>query len=445
MRHTSANIKLFTYFILLALFGSFMLQLPWAYKTGEAVPYIDSLFTSISAICVTGLSSLQMDIYTTFGFVIIMFLIEAGGLGILTFVSIFLSLTSKKISLVNRKIIKDYFIDDVDSSPRKILRSIITYTLVIQTAGALALMPALHHAGEDLWIFYSFFLSVSAFCNAGFSPYNTSLFQFQDNPYLLTVIMLLIIFGGLGFLVIKNVIQIITKKTKHLYLHSKIVIFMTLTLIITGTAFVFFTERNRAFADFPLWKQITLSFFQSVTPRTAGFEVIPQADLAPSVSIFTITLMFIGGSSGSIAGGVKTTTAFIAILYVLNGNESKNNINVGNRQIEPSLVNKAVTIISRSVLFIFVAILILTMTESASIANGSMKIIDIMFETVSAFGTVGLSQGITGILTTGGKIVIILTMFIGRTGIFAMALHITSKKKNNEFNIQYPTERILLG
>ena len=444
MRHTSANIKLFSYFILLALFGSFMLQIPYAYKTGEAVPYIDSLFTTVSAICVTGLSSLQMDIYTTFGFVIIMFLIEAGGLGILTFVSIFLSLTSKKISLVNRKIIKDYFIDDVDSSPRKILKSIITYTLVIQTLGALLLMPALYNAGEDMWLFYSFFLSVSAFCNAGFSPYNTSLNGFQDNPYLLIIIMLLIIFGGIGFLVIKNVIQIITKKTKHLYLHSKIVLFMTSVLILSGAAFVFFTEKDKALADFPLWKQITISFFQSVTTRTAGFEVVAQADFSAAVSIFDITLMFIGGSSGSIAGGVKTTTAFIAILYVLNGNESKNNINIGNRQVEPCLVNKAVTIISRSVLFIFIAILILSITESVSIANGTMKISDIMFETVSAFGTVGLSQGITGILTMGGKIVVILTMFIGRTGIFAMALHITSKK-NNEFNIQYPKERILLG
>lgn len=422
-----------------------MLQLPCVYKSGEAVPYIDSLFTSVSAVCVTGLSTVSMDEYTTFGFVILMFLIEAGGLGILSFVSISLSLTSKKVSLVNRKIIKDYFIDDVDSSPRKILKSIITYTLVIQSIGALLLMPALRATGESKWIFYSCFLSISAFCNAGFSPYTTSLLPFENNPFVLIVIMLLIVFGGLGFIVMKNILQIITKKTKRLYLHSKIVLFMTTILILLGAGFIFFTERHGALADYPLWKQIVLSFFQSVTTRTAGFEVIPQANFSASVSIFNMTLMFIGGSSGSIAGGVKTTTAFIAILYVLNGNEEKHNINIGNRQVEPSLVNKAVTIISRSVLFLFAAILILSITESAAITSNSIKITEIMFESVSAFGTVGLTQGITNLLTTGGKIVIILTMFIGRTGIYAMALHITSKKNSNEYNIQYPKERILLG
>lgn len=421
-----------------------MLKLPFAYKSGEAVPYIDSLFTTVSAMCVTGLSSVPMHLYTTFGFAVIMFLIEAGGLGILSFVSIYLSLTSKKVSLVNRKIIKNYFIDDVDSSPRKILKSIITYTLVIQTIGAIALMPSLYKSGTNLWVFYSFFLSVSAFCNAGFTPYDDSLFGFQNDPVLLIVIMLLIIFGGLGFLVIKNVLQILTKKTKHLYLHSKIVIFMTIVLILSGGIFVFCMEHNKSLADFPLWKQIILSFFQSVTTRTAGFEVIPQTNFSDAVNIFNITLMFVGGSSGSIAGGVKTTTAFIAILYVLNGNEQKNNINIGNRQIEPSIVNRAVTIISRSVLFIFVAILILSITEAPYLASKDMRVLDIMFETVSAFGTVGLSQGITGMLTIGGKIVIILTMFIGRTGIFAMALHITSQSTNT-LNIQYPKERILLG
>lgn len=444
MKHSSANIKLFTYFICLALFGAGMLQLPCAYVSGDAVPYIDSLFTSVSAVCVTGLSTVSMDVYTPFGLVVIMFLIEAGGLGILSFVSIFLSLTSKKVSLVNRKIIKDYFIDDVDSSPRKILKSIITYTLVIQAIGAILLMPFLYKTGEDLWFFYSCFFSISAFCNAGFSPYSTSLLNFENHPYPLIIIMLLIILGGLGFLVMKNILQIITKKTKHLYLHSKIVLFMTGLLVLSGTAFIFISERTRSMADYPLWKQIVLSFFQSVTTRTAGFEVIPQANFSAAVSIFNTTLMFIGGSSGSIAGGVKTTTAFIAFLYVLNGNEKKHIINIGNRQIEPSLVNKAVTIIARSVLFIFISILILTITEGTAIAAGNIKISDIIFETVSAFGTVGLSQGITSMLTLGGKIVVIITMFIGRTGIFAMALHITNKNKN-EFNIQYPKERILLG
>ena len=421
-----------------------MLQLPISYVGGEAVPYIDALFTSVSALCVTGLSTVSMDIYTNFGLGVILFLIEAGGLGILTFVSLLLGLSSKKISLVNRKLIKDYFIDDVESSPRRILKSIIKYTVIIQSTGAVLLMPFLYYQGEPLWAFYSFFFSISAFCNAGFSPYSNSLSNYYDNPYILFVIMFLIIFGGLGFLVMKNITQIIRKKTKHLYLHSKIVIFMTLFLIISGAAVVFFTEYNKSLDGYSIWKKIYLSLFQSVTTRTAGFEVVPQCDFSAPVLIYDITLMFVGGSSGSIAGGIKTTTAFIAILYVLNGNAEKHIINIGNRQIDPDLVNKAIAIISRSILFIFISIFTLSMTESISIASGDMKITDIMFEVVSAFGTVGLSQGITGILTTGGKVAVILTMFIGRTGIFAMALHLT-KKNSNDFDIRLPKERILLG
>ena len=421
-----------------------MLQLPISYVSGEAVPYIDALFTAVSAMCVTGLSTVSMDIYTNFGLGVILFLIEAGGLGVLTFVSLILGVSSKKISLVNRKIIKDYFIDDVDSSPRRILKSIIKYTIVIQTTGAILLMPFFKSQGEELWLFYSFFFSISAFCNAGFSPYSNSLSNYYDNPYPLIIIAFLIILGGLGFLVMKNISQIIKRKTKHLYLHSKIVIFMTLVLIISGMSVVFFTEYNKTLQGFPLWKKLVLSFFQSVTTRTAGFEVIPQNEFSAPVLIYDITLMFVGGSSGSIAGGVKTTTAFIAILYVLNGNAEKHIINIGNRQIDPSLVNKAISIISRSILFIFISIFTLSMTESIAIASGDMRITDIMFEVVSAFGTVGLSQGITGILTTGGKIVVILTMFIGRTGIFAMALHLT-RKNSDDFNIKLPTERILLG
>ena len=165
-----------------------MLQLPISYVSGEAVPYIDALFTAVSAMCVTGLSTVSMDIYTNFGLGVILFLIEAGGLGVLTFVSLILGVSSKKISLVNRKIIKDYFIDDVDSSPRRILKSIIKYTIVIQTTGAILLMPFLKSQGEELWLFYSFFFSISAFCNAGFSPYSNSLSNYYDNPYPLIII-----------------------------------------------------------------------------------------------------------------------------------------------------------------------------------------------------------------------------------------------------------------
>ena len=444
MKVVSGNIKFFSYFILLILTGSLLLQLPWCYVECEPVAYVDALFTSVSAVCVTGLSTVPMDIYTNQGFFVILLLIEFGGLGILTFVSLIFSLPKKKISLLNGKFVKEYFIADVDYNPRKILKSIFEYTIIIQFMGFVLLLPALYLSGSKDWFFDSLFLSISAFCNAGFSPYNTSLQPFENNFYVLTVIMGLIVFGGIGFVVIKNCSQILQGKARKLSLHSKIVLIMAVTLIVGGSLFIFAVEEKKCFADYSFIKKIFLSLFQSVTTRTAGFEVTPQGSFDASVTIFDTLLMFIGGAPGSIAGGVKTTTVFVAVLYAIDGNQQRNTVKIGNYQLPPELVNKAITIVSRSILLLFVVTILLSFSESASLDAGTMRISELVFEATSAFATVGLSHGITGSLSTTGKIILILTMFIGRTGIFAMSLHI-SRYSTEDNQVGYPKESVLLG
>ncbi|MGL4987240.1 MAG: TrkH family potassium uptake protein [Treponemataceae bacterium] len=439
----SDKARLFTYFILLSFLGSWALQIPAVYKEGKVAPYIDALFTSVSAICVTGLSSLNMDVYTNFGFFIIMILIELGGLGILTFISMFLAIPAKKVSLVNRKLVKEFFIEDVEDNPRNILVTIFSFTIVIQLIGAAFLIPAFYAHHVEHPIFYALFLSVSAFCNAGFSPYSDSLASFQNSPYINFIVAFLIISGGLGFITIKNLFQVGMSKQKRLSLHSRIVLIMSATLIFTGWIFILCIEWNFALANLPITQKISAAFFQSVTTRTAGFETIQQANFSAFTSLYTTLLMFIGGSPGSIAGGVKTTTIFLVLMYALFGNDENISFKIFDRKINTKITGKALLIITQSLILLMISILLLSICEGVKLQNGQLSFLDIFFESISAFATVGLSRGITTELSFAGKCIIILTMFIGRTGIFAMALRL--KQDKTDSLIQYPEEPVLVG
>lgn len=445
---TSENSSLFSYFIIISLLGSFFLSMPFAYKEGVSVNYVDALFTAVSAVCVTGLSTLSMDIYSRAGFVILLLLIELGGLGILSFVALYLAVPYKKVSMTNRKLIRDFFIDDVDYKPRRILYRIIGITLGIQFLGWLCLLPALYNSGSPNFIFDSLFLSVSAFCNAGFSPKADSLASFGSNHYFLFIIMCLIVLGGLGFVVMidigNRVKSLVTSKNHYLSVHSKIVLIFTVILIIAGAAVTFILCRDYGLKEYSLKDKIFMSFFESVTLRTAGFEVIPQADFTPAASIFHIFLMFTGGSPGSIAGGVKTTTIFIALVYAFNGDENKNILTLFKRTIPATSINKAITIVSRSFIFLALSVFSLAIAEHQSLLKETFSVLDILYESTSAIATVGLTRGITPLLSTAGKLVIILTMFIGRTGIFAMALKLGKPPVNTEI-IKYPTDNVMIG
>ena len=439
---------LFLYFIIVALTGSLLLSLPAAYKAGVSCSYIDALFTSISAVCVTGLSTVSMDIFSRTGFVILLVLIELGGLGFLSFIALSIALPSKKVSMTNRKFIKTFFIDDVEYSSIRILRRIILLTLSIQLAGFLLLLPGLYYCGNENFIFDSLFLSVSAFCNAGFSTKADSLASYNSSCYVLSVVMLLIILGGLGFVVMDDIKlkikSLFTGKKHYFSLHSKLVLILIPAFIFTGAAVSFFLCRNHAFSNLSTGQKLFQALFESVTLRTAGFETISQGNFTHAAGLFQIFLMFTGGAPGSIAGGVKITTIFITLMYAFNEDEGNNVATLYNRTIPSSTINKAITIVSRSFIFLSLSVFFMAMAEHESLSSGAFRTIDVIYESTSAFATVGLTRGITPLLTTAGKIIIMATMFIGRTGIFAMALKLGNPKENNSI-ITYPQETIMIG
>lgn len=440
----SGTTRLIILFIILGFTGAFLLQIPLVYKDGNVAPFIDSLFTSVSAVCVTGLSTLDMSVYTNFGFFIIMLLIELGGLGIITFLSVLISIPSKKISLVNRRVVKQFSIGDVESNPRKIVSNIIRYTLGIQSIGFLLLVPLLKSHGVENYIFDSLFLAVSSFCNAGFAPYSDSLIQF-DNAILLNLVIIgLIIFGGIGFIVLSNIHQVRKGVKKRFSAHTKIVLLATGILILVGFIFFYFAEYNHAFSNLPWYKKISAALFQAVTPRTCGFETIPQSDLSNSSSLFTMLLMFIGGSPASIAGGIKTTTFFVVLWYVFRGDDKAGTVQFFNRTISAETVNKATMVMIKSIIVIFVAVFFLCYTEKNRLFAEEIEVFDVVFEAVSAFGTVGLSQGITAGLSFAGKIVLIVTMFIGRTALATMMLVLPSIIKKQKY-LKYPEEEVIIG
>ena len=437
------KVQLFSFFLLISFIGSLLLSLPAVYKSGVSIGYLDALFTAVSAVCVTGLSTVSMDIYTPFGFVIIMVIIQLGGLGIISFVSLYLVNPRKRVSLVNRGVIKDFFIDDVESNPKTILRSIITFTLMIELLCSVFLYFAFKRENSAQPLLDALFHSVSAFCNAGFSTYQESLALFSGNKIIIGIVVILIVSGGLGFIVLTDILNSIILRKKRLAYHSKIVLIVTAFLIGFSSVFFLVVEYNGAFALMSLPDKIFNTVLQAITPRTAGFATVSQSIFSPIVQFCTVILMFIGGSPGSIAGGVKTTTFIVVVLYAIRGNTERTGLNMKKRNVETATVEKAFSIVSKSAMIIFGSISLLLISESTSLGNGTFSIFDLIFEVVSAFATVGLSLGVTSELTVWGKIIIICTMFIGRTGIFAMALGFARNEDERFF--EYPSATILIG
>lgn len=438
------KVQLFSYFICISVLGSILLSMPFAYTTGIPVPYIDALFTSVSAVCVTGLSTVDMSTYSTTGFLIIMCLIEFGGLGIITFVALYIAVPKRKVSLVNRTVIRDFFIDDVESEPRKILKAIILFTFFIESVCALILYFQFKGEGSTRPVLDAVFHSVSAFCNAGFSTYQTSLCPFVGNWAIETIIMVLIVSGGLGFIVLTEIFKcVILRRKRRLSFHSRMVLTVTAFLIFAGSAIFFILENDGAFVSLGVREKIFASFFAAITPRTAGFSVVPQSSFSPLSNLIATVLMFIGGSPGSIAGGVKTTTFLIVVLYAIRGNTERNGLNVKQRNLDTAIIEKAFSIVSKSVIILVSSFALLLCTERLRLSAGELSEFDLFFEVVSAFGTVGLSLDVTPTLSVFGKVVILATMFIGRTGIFAMALGFAHSEKERFF--EYPSASVMVG
>lgn len=448
-RIKSATENLFIYFLFLALTGTILFRFPVFYSDGTPVSLIDSIFTTVSAMCVTGLSTVDMSVFSNSGFLLILLLIEAGGLGLVSFFTIYLALDAKKISLLNRNIIKDYFTEEQQIETKQIIREIISFTLFIQFLGALILSLLLKFHGEKNYIFYGIFISVSAFCNAGFSPYSESLSSFTNSPLFLLTVSLIIILGGLGFSVMSNILFTLKKRTGQkrtiLSLHSKIVLFTTFILIAGGTAFFFIFEYNGAYKDLSFSSALLNAFFQAVTLRTAGFETVSQNSFSAHSTVLSDIFMLIGGSPGSMAGGIKTTTFFLLLTLAYKSIHDKNSPSIFHRDISESSTSKATSIFIKAICFLSVMIILLLISEQKSIKNGIFSESSLIFEAFSAFATVGLSKGITGLLSNSGKIIIIFLMFAGRTGITFIALNNFSRKNNIKSLTDYPEEDVLLG
>lgn len=444
----SSAYNLFIYFIFMAVIGSFLLSLPFCYN-GEKIPFIDAIFVTVSAICVTGLSTIDMSVFSNAGFMILLLLIEAGGLGLVSFFTIYLTFASKKLSLVNRNIIKDYFTQEQQFEAKQIVKQIILFTLCIQILGSIFLSIFLYFNGEKKFIFYGIFLSISAFCNAGFSPYSDSLSRFSQNPAIILTLSFIIIFGGLGFNVMSNVYYSLhkskTKKKQILTLHSKIVLTMTSVLIALGTVLFYVFERKLAFKDMSFSFAFLNAFFESVTLRTAGFETVSQSAFSSHSSFVAKIFMIIGGSPGSMAGGIKTTTVFLMLLLAYKSANDKNFPSVFKRDISLESIDKATSIFIKAICFLCIMIGLLLWSQKDLILNGVFSSESLVFEAFSAFGTVGLSKGITGLLSSSGKTLIMILMFAGRTGITFIAINSFGKEGEIKSLTDYPKEDVLLG
>ncbi len=451
--------RLFVYsFMLIIIFGTILLMLPKA--THNGISFIDALFTATSAVCVTGLIVVDTGSYfTTTGQIIILMLIQAGGLGIMTFTSYFSYFFKGSSSFYNQLALKEMTNAEKVADVFKTLKKIILITFIIEGLGFALIyfnssMPGQAQGGADA--FFAVFHTISAFCNAGFSTLSNSLAEpgFGYNYSLHATIATLFILGGLGFPILFNIyayfkhlfihrLIAITKKRPCRYIpwviniNTKIIIITTLVLIVSGTVLFYIFEFNNTLAGHHGFGKLITAFFGAVTPRTAGFNTVNTGALTAPALLLVIGLMWIGASPGSTGGGIKTSTFAISLLNILSIARGKKRIEVFRREISPGSVHRASAIVMLSFMVIGVSVFFLTYIEK------DKTLLSLIFEAVSAYSTVGLSMGVTGELQDASKMIIILTMFVGR--ISMLTILIAFLKNVNFAKYRYPTEDILIN
>lgn len=429
-------------FAIIILFGGVILSLPICSREGIYTSLLDSIFTATSAVCVTGLITLDTGTYwNTFGQFIIMILIEIGGLGFMSVTTFIAVLFGKKITLRDRLIMQEAMNTFNIQGLVSMLRYVLGLTIGIQIIGAMLLSTVfVPQYGVAKGIFYSLFHSISAFCNAGFDLIGnfSSLTSYNKNYIVILVISLLIIIGGIGFTVLIELINY--RKSKRLSANSKIVLTVTGSLILAGAVIIFLVEYNNpaTLGNMNFGEKILNSFFSSVTPRTAGFNSISTGDMTMAGKFTTIILMFIGGSPGSTAGGLKTATFGVLIITILSVLEGREDTEAFGRRFSKETVYKAFTLFSIGMIIVITVTMILTVTEP------SQKFVDLFYEATSAFGTAGLTTGVTQEITNWmSKVVLIFTMYCGRVGPLTVILAVIHRKK--KIGIKYPEGKILIG
>ncbi len=435
-------------FLVVILIGSALLSLPISSKSGKAVPYIDALFTATSATCVTGLVTLPtVSTWSTFGQIVVLFLIQIGGLGTITVLSGVMVALHRKIGLKDSQLIQDAFNLNTLSGLAGFVKNVLIGTFTIEGIGALLYMTVFipQFGARGIWI--SVFNAISAFCNAGMDIIaENSLCHYAQNPIVNIVTCLLIILGGIGYIVWWDGIRAIRglrtqglRTFSRLTLHTKIVLISTACLIVGGAIAILLAEYHNplTIGNESFFNKLQISLFQSVTTRTAGFATIPQENLTDTSAIVCLLLMFIGGSPVGTAGGVKTATITVLLATAMCAIRNKDEVSLLHRNISRHTIQKAVAVVSMSFIILFASTVLLAAVTDASA-------LDVLYETVSATATVGLSRNLTPFLNVWGRLIIIATMYFGRIGPISLAIALNAKKETTNL-IKNPTEEISVG
>ncbi|MBR5266675.1 MAG: potassium transporter KtrB [Lachnospiraceae bacterium] len=442
-----------TQFILLSffvtiLFGSVLLSLPISSADGVAVPYLDALFTATTSTCVTGLVTLPTySTWSTFGQIVILLLIQIGGLGVITIMSGFMLLLNKRMGISDRLLIQDAFNLNTLTGILRFVKKVLIGTFAVEGMGAVLYMFVFvpEFGFKGIWI--SVFNAISAFCNAGIDIIGeNSLCNYATNPLINVVTSALIILGGIGYIVWWDVLQVMKKRTpqnKHVFrylsLHSKIAITATLGFVLIGGCLILGFEYSNPLTirDMTLFDKVQVAMFQSVTTRTAGFATVPQENLTDASSVVSLILMLIGGSPVGTAGGMKTVTIIVLFSATYATIINKNSTTLFNRKIPENAVKKAVAVVVTFMTICLTSTILLMAVSDA-------PILAIVYETFSASATVGLSRNFTASLNTFGKIIIIITMYFGRVGPISLAVALGSRREKTDI-ISEPEEEISIG
>ena len=427
------------FFIALILLGTVFLCLPFAKQDNAKFSLITCLFTATSAVCVTGLSVVSIrDYFTNFGQIVILFLLQIGGLGYML-VSTGLGLLLGKMALKDRKIMQELF--DISSFNElfRLLKKAVLIVLCIELIGAVILtIGFLKDFNLEQAIYYGIFHSISAFCNAGFSLFENSLENFSNNPTILYTIIVLVVLGGLGFFVLVDIIDKFRGKNIKLTFHSKVIIYMTLGLILFGFVTFFVGQVGSYIKQGSLSWIINNSIFQAISSRTAGFNTLPLDSMNSFTTIFLVMLMFVGGGPGSTAGGIKITTLALVFVFIRAVIKGQNSYVLAKKNIDSDLVKKALLV------FILMTVLVCLFISLMLLVEPNLDTVKVIFESVSGFCTVGLSFGITSNLSIIGKILLILSMLVGRIGAITILIYLMNIKPVVN-NIRYPDGKILIG
>lgn len=457
VHHINATKKIAFSFLGVIFVGSMLLSLDISNQL-TVLPYLDNLFIATSATCVTGLvTTVVTDQYSVFGQIVILIMIQIGGLGFLTFLSLTMLKMRKRLSLQSRIVLQEALNQPGMNEIENLVKKVVKYTFLVESIGMIGLCTVfVPEYGFVKGLYYALFHSISAFCNAGFDLLGSnSLVGYQTNIIVNITITSLIILGGLGFVVWFDVLKTYKKEQKrsagfhlsHLWkklaVHTKLVLIITIVLIASGTLLFLGCEfgNDASIGSLSLLEKLQVSYFQSVTLRTAGFATVDIAQLYNHTKLWMCLFMFIGGSPAGTAGGIKTVTFAIVCLMIYNIYHGRKEVTLFQRRIKKRLIIRAFAICTIGLLFAYLGLFVLTMTEP------NLHVVDLIFEAFSAFATVGLSAGVTPLLSSAGKVVIIVLMYIGRIG--PVTLLLTFAKKENmrqgKVEIRYLDEDVLLG